>query len=65
METTEQYRRSAEEALEEARMETDLRVRRAWLNIAGQWTALARARMETMGLQGHLQESQLGKSKAN
>jgi hypothetical protein len=46
LDLTEQYRRNASDALELARKATDMRVRQQWLNIAGEWTALARARIE-------------------
>jgi hypothetical protein len=46
LDLTEQYRQNASDALELARKATDIRVRQQWLNIAGEWTALARARIE-------------------
>ena len=51
MELTEQFRRNAEDALNQAREAKNMAVRREWLNIVGQWTALAKARMEVTGIQ--------------
>lgn len=48
---TEQFRQNAEDALKRAREAKSMAARREWLNIAGQWTALAKARMEFMGEQ--------------
>ena len=39
-----EYRERAEEALANARARGDIKLRREWLNIAGEWTALARER---------------------
>jgi len=50
MELTEQFRQNAEDALKQARESRSMSVRREWLNIAGQWTALAKARMELLGM---------------
>ncbi len=48
MKLTEQYRQHAADALEKARTARDMQARQEWLNIAGEWTALAKARMETL-----------------
>lgn len=46
MKVTEQYRQRAEDALKMARSAPDDDARREWLDIASEWTALAKTRMD-------------------
>jgi len=50
MELTEQFRQYAADALKHARESKSMATRREWLDIAGQWTALAKARMELLAV---------------